>query len=299
MSKLTLCRGLPGSGKSTWAREQIAAAEPGTIVAVSRDLLGRMLHGGRPHSQSTERQITCAQHALVAELLRSGTDVIVDDTNLRMHTLKALANVGWRCNAEVTVRDFDSAVEECIARDAQREHQVGEDTLRRMARRYGVDRGKARPPLPPPVEAAKGLPYVPNEDLPQAVIVDIDGTVALHGERDPYDTSRYHEDLPNRPVIAAVRAMYKTGYEVIYCSGRHQDFRDVTEKWIAENVAIPGPLFMRPGPGRDDVVKLALFDQHIRDRWNVVAAFDDRDRVVRMYRDVLGIPVFQVADGAF
>lgn len=298
MTKLTLCRGLPGSGKSTWAREQIAAAEPGQIVSVSRDSIGRMLHGTRMHTTVTEGQITRTQHALITELLRHGTDVIVDDTNLRMRTLRDLADVGWRCNADVAVEEFGATLDECIARDAERDHPIGETALRRMATRYNVGNGQARPQLPDRPESVKGLPYVPDERLPKAVICDIDGTVALHVTRGPFDTSRYHEDAPNKPVIAAVRAMFVTGHEIVYCSGRHEDFREVTQKWIEENVGIPGPLFMRPGPGRDDRIKLALFDEHIRNRWNVVAAFDDRRRVYEMWRN-LGITVFAVAEGNF
>ena len=296
--KLTLCRGLPGAGKSTWAREQIEEAEPGTLVSVSRDQLGRMLHGARLHEQVTERQITRVQHVLVESLLRAGTGVIVDDTNLKMRTLRDLAEVGWRSGAVVVVKDFTATVDECIARDAERAHRVGEDTIRGMAARYGAGNGKLLPPLATYPESVKGLPYVPDDRLPEAIICDIDGTVAHHGDRNPYDTSRYAEDTPNAPVIAAVRAMYNSGRDVVYCSGRHEDFREVTAQWIEKHVGIPGPLFMRPGPGRDDIVKLALFDQHIRNRWAVVGVFDDRKRVVDMWRS-LGLTVFHVAEGNF
>jgi hypothetical protein len=49
---------------------------------------------------------------------------------------------------------------------------------------------------------------------------------------------------------------------------------------------------------KDSIVKAEIFDQEIRGRYHVVAVFDDRDQVVRMWRS-LGLTVFQVAEGNF
>lgn len=300
MPTLYLTRGLPGAGKTTWAREQLAAAEPGSMVAVSRDLVGVMLHGRRLYTRATEDQITTTQHSIVEQHLRRGVSVIVDDTNLRSSTLRKLADIGWRLGAEVEFVDFDVPAEECIARDAHRPSPVGEDVIRGMARRYLSRSGwPAKPERP---EVPKGLLYVPGPTLPKAVMVDVDGTVALHVTRDPYDTSRYHEDAPNWPVIVAVEAMYRAGHALVFCSGRDEEFRSVTEQWIERYVAGADQfeLHMRPrgDKRRDDAVKLELFDTHIRNRWNVVAAWDDRDRVIAAYRGI-GLAVFQVNYGNF
>lgn len=299
MPTLTLCRGLPGSGKSTYARERLAAAEPGTLVNVNRDLVGHMLHGGRPHLSKTEAQITAAHHAMVESHLRNGVDVIVDDTNLKSANMRKLCEIGWRCGADVEVVDFDVPVDVCIERDAARPNPVGEGVIRGIERRY-LARGFPAPPGRP--EAPKGMRYVPNVDLPAAILCDIDGTVALHSTRSPYDTSRYHEDEPNEPVVDAVRALQHQGYQIVFCSGRDEGFRDVTEQWIKTHVVSEyAALHMRPAGDkrRDDIVKIELFDRHIRDTWCVMAAIDDRDRVVRAYRDVLRLQVWQVADGNF
>ena len=77
MAKLIITRGLPGSGKTTWAK-----AQPGT-VRVNRDELRRMMHGGHTGEGWAERQITVAQRAQIEALLRAGVSVICDDTNLR------------------------------------------------------------------------------------------------------------------------------------------------------------------------------------------------------------------------
>lgn len=59
-------------------------------------------------------------------------------------------------------------------------------------------------------------------------------------------------------------------------------------------------LFMRETDDKrkDHVVKLELYKKYIDGNYNVEAVFDDRQRVVDMWRDI-GLTVFQVADGNF
>jgi predicted kinase len=298
MSSLTITRGLPGSGKTTWAREQPH------LVRVNRDDLRRMLHGGRlddPELRNrAERQVTAAHHAAVEGLLRAGAHVVCDDTNLRGRVVREFAELAAKCGAHFSVRDFtDVPVEECVRRDALRtgDGQVGEEVIRSMHLRYLAGRPL---PLPLPViDATTGAPYEPPPDAPRAVLVDIDGTVALFNGRSPYDMSRVGEDGPNAPVIAAVRAMHAAGHEVVFCSGRSDDARDATAAWLDEHVGVPyAGLFMREhgDQRRDSVVKAEIFDKEIRSRYHVIGVFDDRQQVVRMWRS-LGLTVYQVAEG--
>lgn len=143
-------------------------------------------------------------------------------------------------------------------------------------------------------------------DPRKVFLVDIDGTVALRDEdspkcRGPFDWRRVGEDIPNEPVIAVVRAIAAAGHPIIYMSGRSEECRAATSVWIAEHVRVPGvALLMRPrGDSRpDDVVKRLLYRRMIKPNYEVVAVLDDRDRVVRMWRD-LGLTVLQVAEGDF
>jgi predicted kinase len=306
---LVITRGLPASGKTTWSCQEALNAEPGTVARVSRDEIGRMLHVVRAHHGPTENQITVVERTTIEQLLRAGVPtVIADSCNLRAKYAKALAEIGWRCGAEVRVEDFtDVSLDRCLLRDRARpdDARVGDDVIRGMHTRYLAGR-KLPLPAPEPTEPTQltGQRYEPTLGLPRALLVDVDGTVALHGDRDPYDTSRYHEDTPNWPVINMVRAMHRHHmHRIVFCSGREETYRRVTEAWLHEHVAVEFDfeLHMRPAGDtrRDDIVKLELFDKYIRNRFNIVAAVDDRDRVVRAYRDVLGLPVWQVADGNF
>ena len=144
-------------------------------------------------------------------------------------------------------------------------------------------------------------PYVPISGTPLAILVDLDGTMALRGDRSPYDETKVGADLPNEPVIAVVRAMERAGHTVIFCSGRTEACRWQTEMWLSANYARPYmALHMRAvGDTRADrVVKAEIFDREIRRRYQVVCVFDDRATVVAMWRS-LGLTVMQVAEGDF
>src|SRR4051794_5259787 len=143
MTRLLITRGLPASGKTTFARK----LQP-RVVRVNRDDLRRMLHGDRLYAQWSEAQVTHAQRAMVEALLRAHADVIVDDTNLRNKTVREWAEMAVRLGATFEVHNFtDVPLEECIRRDVSRplDDRVGEDAIRRMHARYLAGRNV---PLP-------------------------------------------------------------------------------------------------------------------------------------------------------
>lgn len=144
--------------------------------------------------------------------------------------------------------------------------------------------------------------YVPRRGATRAILVDVDGTVALL-DRNPYDESCVSSDRPSEPVITVVRAMRRAGYIPVFMSGRTEGCRAETEAWLKQHVfGHEGDveLHMRKvGDTRPDhVVKLELFNAHIRDRYDVRLVLDDRDQVVALWRS-LGLICLQVAPGNF
>jgi predicted kinase len=142
---LTLTRGLPGSGKTTWAKAQ-TATQPAT-VRVNRDDVRAMLLPDWPHGQRRWEQVcTIAAHAQIKALLDAGVHVICDDTNLNDCETASLIYLAMCADAKVRVQDFtDVPVEVCIARDAARPNPVGAQTIRRMWDTYQATlRGGAR-----------------------------------------------------------------------------------------------------------------------------------------------------------
>jgi predicted kinase len=296
MTRLLITRGLPASGKTTLARK----LQP-RVVRVNRDDLRLMLHGRRLFTEKAEGQVTHIQRMSVEALLARRTDVIVDDTNLRGSTVREWALLAARFRATFEVHDLTEVpLDECLRRDAARPEgvRVGERNIRRMHDRYIAGRNL---PLPVPYVDPEGVTYDPDPELPPAVLVDIDGTVAVLNDRSPYDWPRVGYDSPNQAVIGAVRAMHAAGNAVVFCTGRDEEARAETEAWLDLFVGVPYEgLFMRP-PGdnrKDALVKREVFEAEIRARWRIVGVFDDRRQVVRMWRE-LGLTVFQVAEGDF
>ncbi|MEV7008541.1 hypothetical protein [Streptosporangium sp. NPDC051022] len=133
-------------------------------------------------------------------------------------------------------------------------------------------------------------------------LVDIDGTLALRGDRGPYDWDRVGEDAPNPPVVTIVRALILAGHPVAYVSGRIERTRRQTERWLRTHVghleATEG-VWLRPNGDRrpDTVWKVEVYRQHFAHR-EIAGVIEDRVGVVRMWRG-LGLTVLQVAEGNF
>lgn len=298
MSALYLTRGLPAAGKTTWAKAWVAA-EPTGRARINRDDLRAMMFDQPDYSWPQEQAVTEAGRAAAKALLKSGRDVVADDMNLRPKYVREWVRFASANGADVETVEFPIDVEDSIIRDAARERQVGAEVIRPMAQKY-LHKGQLQP-IPDKVFDTEAIePYAPTEGAIPAVMVDIDGTLALHNGRSPYDLTQCPADLPNAAVVEAVQAAAADDLAVVYCSGREDSARDDTAAWINRHVGIPGLLYMRAADDKrkDSVIKRELFDRHIRDRFDVRYVFDDRQQVVDMWRS-LGLTVFQVAEGDF
>ncbi|GAA4209320.1 hypothetical protein GCM10022252_75640 [Streptosporangium oxazolinicum] len=318
---LHFTRGLPASGKTTLAKKWVAG-DPGGRARINRDDLRAMMHNGEflrgtrvnrndprvmmhdgVHLRgATEPQIVQVRDAAITTLLKAGIDVFCDDTNLPQHTVRRLLALAAQCGSDHVVHDLTHvSLEECLWRDALRPTPVGEDVIRGMHTRY-LRRRPTPLPLPTTKPALLPLrPYTPPPGAPKAVVLDVDGTAALMGDRSPYDESRVIEDLPNWPVIETVRDRYASGHTIIVMSGRTKGCYDATVGWLKLHLGVPfvGPFMRAVGDQRaDNRVKAALFNAYVRDTYDVRLVLDDRDQVVEMWRS-LGLTVFQVAPGSF
>ncbi|MFC9292621.1 RNA ligase [Streptomyces sp. NPDC057011] len=302
--------GLPASGKTTAARA-LQARAGGRMRRVNLDDLRSMLDLPDPErgrSWAHEQTVLAVQDAAVRAAVDGGFDVVVDNTHLTKHIPKRLkAAVGGL--ATFVVHDFtDVPLEECLRRDAARENQVGEEIIRVLAEKHEKARkggwrltaewmnGGSGAMAVPPV-----APYVPDPELPTAVMCDIDGTLALIGDRGPYDFSRCELDLLNVSVRNALDVFRRAdGDTIVLLSGRSEEHRPQTESWLRRHDVPYDELWMRAtgDTRRDDVVKAELFDAHVRHRYAVRVSLDDRDRVVAVWRR-MGLPTWQVNYGDF
>lgn len=304
MSKLIVTRGVPASGKTTWAKAWVAESDE-RRARVNRDEYRAMMFDGEGVlTFPQEKAVSYAQQAAVKGLLNAGMDVVVDDTNLRAKFSKMW--LGF--SDDVEYRDFPITIDEAYERDSAREargdRSVGASVLKNMFARFIEKDGISLPPVP--TRDLRGVKFkqveAHSDDRANAIIVDIDGTLAHipEGGRSPYEGSRVHEDILDTAIACIVRDYYKAGVRVLITSGRDEKYRDVTYRWLVENEVPFDKLIMRPldDTRNDAIVKDELYEQHIAPQHNVLFVLDDRDRVVDMWREK-GLKTLQVQPGNF
>ena len=294
MPKLLMLRGLPGSGKSTMARDLV---EKMGYVRVNKDELRQMLNNGT-HSQSKEELVLETRDSIVINALKAGKNVVVDDTNIHPKHEKQLAQIAFDLSKtkKVSFKVFDDflkiPIEQCIENDLKRDSSVGEQVIRKMHR----EAMRYYPDLFPKVETQN---YPRDSLLLDCIIIDLDGTLALMKDRNPYDASTCENDEVNQAVAKVIKGVAME-HKVFFMSGRSDKYREQTERWLVNNAIMLGPVYMRKeGDVRKDyIVKKELFDEHIRSKYNVSFVMDDRNSVVQMWREI-GLVCFQVAPGNF
>jgi predicted kinase len=293
MREIIILRGLPGSGKTTYAK-QLMADNPGKYKRVNKDELRSMLDDGK-HSKVREKFICDMRNEIIAQSILSGADVIVDDTNFNPVHIEDITNIAIGLdtreyfNVKVTVKDIHTSVAECIERDSKREKPVGAAVIRKMARENNIfDTNENTEKL------------VQDKSLPHAIICDLDGTLALMNGRNPYDASTCCDDDVNESVLSVIK-QFEKDVKIIFVTGRKWKYADETVRFLNDKCNINSiNLYTRSNDDnrKDSIVKREIFDKYIRDKYYVEFVLDDRNQVVEMWRD-LGLTCFQVADGNF
>jgi len=287
--EVVLTRGLPGCGKSTWAK-QLVEDGLGKWKRVNKDDLRAMIDNSH-WNKHNEEFVLKVRNFVILEAVKKGYSVVVDDTNFGKHfdEVKKLVE-GY---ATVRVQDFtDVPLQTCIERDLKRLNSVGKDVIMGMYNRYLN-----------PSKDYELMQLEHNPKLPNCIIVDVDGTVAkMHGNRGPFEWDKVDTDLPSQVVIDTVNAFKDAkDCKMFVVSGRDGICWEKTEKWLKDHGVNYDHLYMR-GVGDmrpDNEVKKEIFYQNFSGRWNVLACFDDRPKVIRMWRQEIGLFVFQVNDMEF
>ena len=142
------------------------------------------------------------------------------------------------------------------------------------------------------------------------IIFDMDGTLADIRHRRPLVDTRprnwpafqklAHLDPCFEPLAVLARSLPLAGHRIILCTGRGEQERPVTETWLAKYRIPHDQLYMRAKKDyrADDVIKAELLACMRADGYHPELAFDDRDRVVAMWR-ANGVLCVQVAEGDF
>ena len=302
MSKLIMMKGLPRSGKSTWAKDFVVKS--GNAVIVSRDVLREMLHNGKWTGRN-EKVTMAAQKALVEHLLQTVQTVIVDDTNLGDYHLARWQGVAKEMGATFEVHhESESDLPTLIARDLKSETPRGENVITGMAMANGY------------------VSFAPDS----VVLCDLDGTLCdithrRHLVVDPAnrDWNKFFELTPHDSIREITKEMLlkfkEAGKTIIFVSARPEKCRADTEAWLDKHFFYNGnthspdmyhpsvtsvpyfTLIMRPDADtRDDtIVKKEILDKYLNLLW-IHAVIDDRPKVVRMWKEH-GLNVIDVGEG--
>tara|TARA_R100000700_G_C3151885_1_gene130315 strand:+ start:582 stop:1091 length:510 start_codon:yes stop_codon:yes gene_type:complete len=166
----------------------------------------------------------------------------------------------------------------------------------------------------------------------KTVIFDLDGTLAnIDVRRDKSmkpngkldwnifaaPDSIMNWDTPNVPVIKMAQLFKNDGFNIVIFSGRNDRGFFATRDWLKIHNVPYDLLVMRPDKFQskawpiahgnpatpdmrfmpDEILKKAMLDTFV-DINDVFLVVDDRDKVVKMWRD-LGLNTFQVAPGDF
>lgn len=308
MPSLFLTKGLPASGKSSWARSKVEHAKK--TARVNYDDIRKMMGGEPPEAAVQE-----AAKAAARQLLHKGWDVIVDNTNLTESAIARWTELANQNKAKVEIVDFTRvSVETCVSRDNIRQ---------------GNER--VSPPVIWTMALKAGLIKFSNKPI---AIVDVDGTLACHdGIRSPYDESLVHLDTEYPVVHQWVKNLvhwkgycmgcyrliesYADGaveqgiqvcrcvtpalvpeYEVVVVSGRSTRCALSTYNWLYSRGIPFSYIFMRNrGDNKPDVlVKQEILDAMLKliSKEQIAFALDDRPCVVKEVWRKNGITVYPV-----
>lgn len=313
VSTVLMMRGYPGSGKSTLAAGLVAQG----YVRVNRHDLRHMISGTyRFRHADVEDAVTRAERAIVRDALAGGKNVVIDDNNLVRKEAKRWAALAVEYGAGFIVQDVSTPVDECVRRDALRtDRQNGETMIRSFSSRFKPSQWWDPEELLIEVRHSKKASVIEkvkyDQSLPDAWVFDLDGTLAIndHG-RGWYGEEELKCSMDSLdPATAAVcQALLDNNETVFFMSGRSTAAREVTKDWL-ENSFGAGvtslrsdgseALLMRAsGDGRPDAeVKLDLWAEHIKDKYNVKGVFDDRGQVIDGCWLKLGFRVFDMSNG--
>ena len=301
MSKLIILQGPPASGKTTWCNEylsKLSDEERKSVVIVSRDTIRQST--GTYWVPEREDYITTLENTMIQEALKRGFTVISDATNLNPRTIDRLKALAAEFDAEIEFKEFYIPFKVALERDRIRgEMASSKDNVREAAGHLSVGRKvlegyymryyKER--------YIKEL-YVDSrevdsmqKDLPNAIICDLDGTVAIHRSgRSPFDYERVGEDEALRPMVLTLQALHDGGVYIIFLSGREDtgNCRVKTNLWIINNVMEDREfeLILRPKGDRRKgfIFKQEVYESQIKNSYNVINVFEDDPKCVRMWR---------------
>lgn len=293
--KVLILIGLPASGKSTYARNFIRKKRSlgEDWVRINRDDFRLMLKNEQICEPKIESLISEMQDEAIISALSRKCNVVIDNTNLKVKYVEHFCDL-VKHYADVDFYFLDISLEECIKRDSERQQKVGSSIIEKMNDQLISFKQTFN------FQSRLKQPRIYNKPLHNiklgtAYIFDIDGTLAhTNGKRSPFDYDKVGmDDLDYN--VARILSYLSMKADIIIVSGREDSCKEVTEMWLKEKGIFYDYLYMRKSGDyrKDTEIKQEIYEEHIKNSYNILGVFDDRVSVCEMWRN-LGLTVFQL-----
>ena len=130
----TMLVGIPGCGKSTYAKNRLDYFKEDCVKIFSSDEIRQELWGDE-NCQQEPYKVFNLMHERVLDALKNGYDVIYDATNLTRKSRRGIMSLlPTYVKTECVI--VWAPIEDCIKRDAERARSVGEEVIMTMCRRF-------------------------------------------------------------------------------------------------------------------------------------------------------------------
>jgi predicted kinase len=300
---LLILRGIPCSGKSTYAKELVRNGK-GQWKRINRDDLRSMVDN--KWTPEKEKFIIEARDGLIVTALGLGYNVVCDDTNLGEKDVEKFEDLLYSeffatDYVDIQTKWFPISTDSAIEMDSRRENSVGKDVILRMVEKYQKAGG------PPVCEAEEKEIYYVNKDLPKCIICDLDNTLAdMKNIRGPHEQWKCDKDNVNESVLAVLKRFdmddrtTAADIPIILFSGRFEQYRPQTLSFLRKYNVPYDELYMRKDDDyrKDSIVKREMFFEYIDKKYYPLFIMEDRDQCVELWRS-LGLSCFQVNWGNF
>lgn len=288
--------GISGSGKSTWAANFIKNNP--NYIRVNRDSIRHQLTGTSNNilDKKLENLVTNIQHANILEALNQGFNVIVDNTHLQKKYISDLSlSFGHRANIELKL--FNCNLELAINRVLNRENYQDILQTSYIKKQYNQYQELLKCGVKEEIIKHEDYTIVFDKTLDDCIICDLDGTLALYGNKNSYDRD-FENDLINKPVLEILNFL-SSDYKIIFFSGRNSKFAVQTLDFLYNKCFLEEgqfELYMRNEKDnrRDSIIKLEMYTNHIKNKYNPLFVLDDRLQVIEECWNRLGVFVLNV-----
>ena len=133
MAKIILCRGIQGSGKTTWAKQWVLE-DPKHRVRFNNDDIRNML--GKYWVPSREPIVKIMKTSFISGAAIFRMDVVIDNMNLNSEEIEYWKDVAKTFNYDLEIKNFFTPLQECIDRDSKRPNPIGEKVIRDTYEKY-------------------------------------------------------------------------------------------------------------------------------------------------------------------